>query len=368
MRQTTFSSPTTGSVDYPNAVAFMYSRQPVIVRCSLPDDTPVTATVTCESNGGTTYTETRKLKGGRAEFDISRIMQVLAEDTDVILGRLLNASPSLAELFSLEVQVGGVTVLTALGGIQAMHGALDAGETYGGPTSRRLFLNYPQTICMWQEPHGRFEFELDGNWCQPEFVEGGTRCREVNIVAALPDSVVAALPKGRAVSGTTTWYNGIEEGQAAMQPTRDVTFYPDSTPRGRGAYLRWLNRRGEVSYWLFEKAELETISAVNETFERYYEGDPGEPVGQTFMNPEKRNYAEAQRQTIAASRLTSEEFDDLCSLLVSPVVELLDDTKDRWHRVNVEPGSITKKNKRLTPKVYNFDAVITLATRNVVRL
>lgn len=368
MRHLAFTTPHQGSVGYPNRIAFMYSRQPVVVQCDAPNDSTITAKVTCETNGGASYTETRKLHEGRAEFDISRIMQTLAPGPDSLTERLLQSGPSLGEVFSLEVQLAGTTILTEQNGIHALYGALDAGEEYGQKTTRRLFLNYPQTINMWEEPHGRFEFKLAGEWFTPEYVEGGASCREVDILETAYGIPLASLQNGWTVTGSTTWYSAIKDGEVTMQPLRAIVLVPDLAPRGCGAYLRWLNRRGEMSYWLFDKVQLETVSAVAETFQRYYEGDPVEPVDQIYRNAEKRTYDETRRQTISAARLTGEEFDDLCSLMTSPVVEMLDDTEDVWHRVNVEAGTQAKNNKRSTPKVYSFDAIITLPKRNVIRL
>lgn len=367
MRHTTFSSPTYGAVDYPNAVAFMYSRQPVIIACDLPDNTLVTAKVTCTSKNNASYSETRKLKDQRAEFDISRIMQVLAGDPDEIMRRLDYAAPSLAELFALEIQVAGEIVMTTED-IQALHGALDAGEVYGAPATIRWFMNYPQTINMWKEPHGRFELEMAGIWYQPEFAEGGPRCREVNIAAQLPEETLDILRNASVVLGSTTWFNVIEDGLASMQPIRSIILRPDNTPRGCGLYLRWLNRRGEISYWLFDKVQQETIAAVNEAFERYYGGDPATPVDNAFRNPEKRSYVETRRQTLVTTGLTGEEFDDLCDLQVSPVVEMLGEDGTLWHRVNVDAGTQSRRNRRDTPRLHDFEISITLPKRNTVQL
>ena len=68
------------AISYPNEVAFMYSRQPVIIKSAKdPGDLVVSIAVTCRDTN-TSYRERRSFHNSVAEFDISRIMQLLATD------------------------------------------------------------------------------------------------------------------------------------------------------------------------------------------------------------------------------------------------------------------------------------------------
>ncbi|MBQ2016738.1 MAG: hypothetical protein II207_07030 [Clostridia bacterium] len=372
MRSIEITQPEAGRVEYPDALAFMYSRQPVIIQCGSTANYDVAVTVTCETSSAAAYTEKRRMHKGRAEFDISRIMQTLSRELDTLLQRIdYTKSVSTAEVFSLTVRVGSKIVLDLQDGIQAMHGALDAGELYGiKPLTRRLFLNYPQTINMWEDSRGDFRIQLGGESFTPDAGEQGAKCKEVNFMQAITGDALAKLQSGVTVSGTTTWWLAVRDGSASAMQKRSITLVPDNTPRKCGAYLRWLNRYGGISYWLFDRETLETASSVRETFARHYEGNPAAPVQGTYMNPEKRNYEETRTQTISASNLSKDEHDELCSLLTSPLVEMLEDsaTETKWYRVNVEAGSLSQKNKRNTPKLYEFEAALTLPKRNVARL
>lgn len=367
MRNQQITVPEAGIIQYPNAVAFMYSRQPIIVQCGNTGNYEVTVAVTCSTNGYTTYTEKRRLLKGRAEFDISRIMQLLARDTDKLLQGLDYTNGScLAEAFSIQVMIGNNAVLDTT--CQALHGALDAGETYGAKTTRRLFLNYPQSINMWIEFFGTFNVKLGDTWYTPEYLKGGPDCREVNFMGFIDGSVLTALKNGLPVDGAISWLYGIKKGVATHQQLADITLVPDNSPAGCGTYLRWLNRRGEVSYWRFDNLQIETAGAVEDTFSRYYAGDPTEPVQSVYTNEDKRNYEETRRQTLTATGVSDEEFDDLCSLQVSPVVEMLGADGASWYRVNVDAGTQARKNRRNTPKLHDFEISITLPKRNTVKL
>lgn len=417
MRVQQITSPQAGTIHYPNAIAFMYSRQPVIVECGNAN-VYVAVTVTCETNERKSYTESRRLLGGRAEFDISRIMQNLARDVDDVLQRLdYENGACLAEVFSLDITIGSTKVLSLQNGIQALYGALDAAEVYGQKTTRRLFLNYPQTINVWKDALGAFNTTLSGIQSTPPYATDSALCREVCPQGFLSASLLSALRSGIALTGTTTWLYRIQEGVQSTQQTRGITLLPDDTPRGCGVFLRWLNRRGEVSYWRFDKTQIETAGAVSESFRRHYEGDPAAPERQVFRNEDKRNYEEQRRMGISATGLSEEEFEDLCSLLTSPVVEMLyiaeeytslglvvnggtartvGDTvvdghdagteltsldggaaqpaqmhysqEDRWIRVNVDGGTQGRKNKWNTPRLHDFETTITLLQRNTAKL
>lgn len=379
MRQTTFTSPEAGVVEYPNAVAFMYSRQPVIVQCG-SGSLQASVTVTCDTNGGASYTETRRLYQGRAEFDISRIMQILAPGPDRLLERMNGTTDApMCEVFSLAVEVEGVTVLDLQKDIQAMYGALDAGEAYGGAVTRKLYRHYPQTLPVWRNIYGQYYFRIGLQTFTPTSSAGPELCRAVTLADVPWQEATGGLILSDGVPelARTSLRYRLQDGKEDLATYRIVKLLPDSTPRGRGVYLRWLSRSGEVLYWLFDRQDLETVATVAETFRRHYEGDPATPADGSFRNEEKCSYTEARRLTISAKDLSAEQFDDLCSLLTSPVVDMYYEpeehtgyaqTGDVWMRVNVEPGTQSRRNSRGTPKLHTFEASLVLPRRNTVQL
>lgn len=413
MRTINITQPCSGAIQYPNSVAFMYSRQPVVLRCDTTQPLKVEVSVSCSTNGGKTHTETRYLRDGYAELDLSRIFQMTARDVDSFLERVdyaTGSGRSLAEVFSVSVKIGGTSVLSLTDEIQGLYGALDAAEVYGSASRLRHFVNYPQTVNVWKDVLGSFSAKVGDNTVALAYnAEDKGRCREVSLQEILGAQSLAGPID-------ISWLYRIQEGAQSQQNTRRITLVPDATPFGAGAYLRWLNRRGEVAYWHFDKAELETSGDVSETFGRFLSGDPSAPENGTYRNSEKRNYGESRRLGLVTSKLSEEEFDELCSLLSSPVVEMLyvaeeyqslglrfdggtatsidyqasvatdaqgADTIDggaaaeaalvspeqlRWLRVNVDGGSQARSMKRTTPKLHDFQISITLIERNTAQL
>ena len=368
MRQQQITTPEAGFVEYPNKIAFMYSRQPVIVQCGDSDTYPVAVTVTCDTNGGASYTERRRLHKGRAEFDISRIMQLLAQGPDTLLERLNAGDASLAEIFSITVKIADTVAFTLERGIQALYGALDAGEVYGKSASVRIYTNYPQTVNIWRGSQTA-PFTIAVNNKQHTIEKDATApdCCELDIKTLLGDDWGKIQKAGQTIA-LTSWQSRLENGQAILNPIRGLTLVPDNTPAGCGTYLRWLNRRGEVSYWHFDNAQLETAGAVAESFGRYYEGDPSTPSNGGFKNEDKRNFEETRRQTLTSTGVTDAEFETLCDLQVSPVVEMLGKDGTLWHRVNVDAGTQSRRNRRDTPRLHDFEISITLPKRNTIQL
>ena len=426
MRTTTLTTPRSVRIDYPNSIAFMYSRQPVIVTFpgGASDVESVTATVTCKSTGRT-YSESRTPYDSRADFDISRIMQLLAPDVDLLFQRLdHNAGRSLSEAFTLSVSYratnGNVQGIITEAGITAMYGALDAGEIYGAHNQRRLWVNFPQTFNLWTDEQGDTAFVLSDAYIYPDTVGAGP-CWECDLIGAMLDAgdlenFRKMLP-GRTLHNIgLTWRTRIEKGVEVPEEFRTVTLVPDYSKPGDGTYLRWLNRRGEVSYCLFKNSELRVTSAVDNNFSKYYEGDPTVPVSGAYTNSQKADYREARELILGAAGLSFDEFEDVCDLATSPLIERLmpdvpeEDTDvqvvydggtagtdsgvvvdseagdemavyggkaapDRleaaqyvWQRVTVAAGSYSRNIRRRTPNGQDVEIVIELPERNTIKL
>ena len=318
-------------IDYPNHIAFMYSRQPVIVTfiSGAAGVTSVDVKLTCTTTGRT-HTESRAPYSSRLEFDLSRIMQLLATDVDEITKRIDYApGQGLSEPFSLEVSYTASNTTTQLlkEGIVGMYGALDQGEIYGKHTQRRLWVNFPQTFNLWRDSDGAVQFMVDGEGFVPE-LSAADSCYECSLMDTLNDyeesGLINALKRG--IPPQTfglSFLSRIEDGAETPQDLRAITLIPDLSRRLDGTYLRWLNRRGEMSYWLFMNSKLRVTSAVADNFVRYYQGDPTIPEGSIFQNPQKASYREAREMVLGAVGLSLEEFEDLCDLATSPVVERL---------------------------------------------
>lgn len=376
MRRTTktLTTPILGTftIWYPNSVAFMYSPQVVNVQLAATGATAasgkIKATVT-HTASGRSYTETRGLFQLEAHFDISRIMQLLAPDVDTVLQRLDYATgQSLSEAFTLALEYEsalGSTATVLEAAITGMYGALDAGESYGVPMQRRLWLNYPQTFNMWDSVDEGVMITTEDEDCYPT-VAGGAPCYECAFLPQIDADLVRTFRPGilrRDVS--ISWFARVENGTESAQQMSQLYLLPDDGKDG--VYLRWLNRRGEVSYWLFTPSQSRVTSAARSSFTRYYDGDPATPQGGVYVNPMKADFREARELVLGATGLSIEEHEDLCSLATSPAVEMLVGD-GLWQRVNVTAGTFPRNIRRDTPSLQDLEFTIELPERNTVTL
>ena len=383
MRSTTTT--TTGQslkIEYPNRVAFMYSPQ--LVRVSGEGTGSATLTVNLTHlESRRVYSETRAFYGGAVEFDISRAMQLLAPDVDELFRRLdYSLGQSLAESFALALTYtsGNATKrILSIDDIKAMYGALDQGETYGEDLQRRLWFDLPQTFNLW-DADGDVYFSFTEVDVYPDLGEGGLDCYECGLVDALyangEDHIINRIKQGQPVQVGMTFRTAIADGSEKAQGHRKLTLKPEFGTAADGTYLRWLNRRGEVSYWLFTNSQVRVTSAANDGFERHYNGDPSIPVSNSYVNRHKADFREAREMVIGAVGLSLAEYEDLCSLATSPLVERFtknawdspDNTKWTWQRVNVTAGTYSRNIRRQTPSLQDLEFMIELPERNTIKL
>ena len=410
---------------YPNSVAFMYSPQKVEVQRAAVGTSGKAAVTVTHTESGRSYTEKRGFFNNVATFDISRIMQLLAPDVDQLFQRLdYETGQSLSEAFALQIDYiaadGTTQTLHTVNDITALYGALDQGEIYGEHTQRRLWRNFPQTFNLWKDAKGEVAFVLEDAYIHPDTKDGAPcfECDLIGTMEAIGDSAgLAEILPGRAMRDVgLTWLKRVENGAEIDEEFRTITLIPEDCKSGDGTYLRWLNRRGEVSYWLFKNSQIRTTSAVADSFERYYEGDPSAPVAGSYINTKKADYREARELVLGAVGLSRDEYEDLCDLATSPLVERLmpsvpeEDTEVDivydgghaktnsdiivesganqdtevdggnartgrktaapyvWQRVNVAAGTYSRNIRRQTPSRQELEFIIELPERNTVKL
>lgn len=365
----------TGSVRLPNAYAvFMYSPFPIIVEsASLAS---VDLYVYCYNNGRS-HTETRSFYNGQAEFDLARIAQLLAPDVDEVFQMGVTQDGDVSPYANLEFELGtpdGEVLLTKR--LAGIYGALDQTEArFTGKPSRRVWLNYPQTLQLWRDISDELLVSgplVDGDWYPS--ITGDAAMYEMGLwyhvaQASQASELYEHLKSGRSADvALSCLFGGTDT--VASQNYYELTLVPDLAPRGEGTYLRWLHRDGTFGYWLFQNGALKTDAARGLSFARHIDGNPAEPVELLYRNRSRADFTEARQMSLGTLAGSAEEYEYLCGLVTSPVVDRLVTVKgkDRWQRVNVVPGSYSRSMRRDTPNGQLFELAIELPQRNTITL
>lgn len=365
-----------GSVQIPNALAiYMYSPFPVIVTSLVQKSVTLTL---YNAATGMSHSETRQLRLGKCEFDIARTAQILAPDVDDVFRMNLSQDDEAAPYtkVKLELSAQDGTILLTLT-LFCVYGAQDQAEGRFMPQTRRFFVNYPQTLQVWKDSHD--EILLSGDYITNDFsptlslLSSADAMVEMDLMLHLRGSGGTSLQKAL-LSGKTAdieascRFGGFDT--LTSQDYYELRLVPDLAPRGTGTFLRWLHRDGTFGYWHFENGAMTTGSGVRSAFRRHIDGNPAEPVSGAYRNGAKADFSESRQMALGTKCETSEEFDYLCGLVTSPVVERLIEVNgaDRWQRVNVVPGSYARNMRFDTPSIQPFELAIELPQRNTVSL
>lgn len=387
-----FSGAYDGFVHYISSPVFIYSPAPVIVEMpDAPEGYPYTLTLT-NQNTGQSYSEKRLIHNGEAHFEISRILQHLMS---VEVADVFSASRGkLGAYDSFHMAVTEVEDRTTYDFyFHAIYGALDQLEGFSDihasdeATPRRLWVNYPQTVRLQRSGMDDFYIQLaDGYKVYPSGVSDEYVYYEVDLMHDLLDIPVnEALYVWRGFLEGRTQTIGLSSNCSVSRvdgshyirdyPTY-VRFIPDLSPVGCGTYLRWLHRDGSFGYWLFKNGDLAVSSKADAKFTRTILDNPAEPShGDTpyvfDRNPSRGDFSEARTLSLGTCVNNQEEFDYLCGLATSPVVDryLVDeDGEAAWQRVNILPGSYSRSRRFDTPSRRAFEISIELPQRNTIKL
>ena len=383
-RQVTLTGKTrnyTLEVILPDTPVFLYSPQALTVRNVGQTSGASQVRLTLTGAQGS-HTETRTMYNDVASFEMSRVMQLVTPDIDDIPARLADNGSLYDEVtFDLDFIAGDTgesfVPITGIDGLSCfcLHGALDQLETYGDNEPRRMWLNCPQTFNLWRTPGDEDAFvSVKGIEASVAFPQ---ECAEVDlrIIREQLELAGADLDKifipGIPVDMDLSLRNRVAEGQVSARGRRVFTVTPDDSKPADGVYLRWLDRRGEMGYWLLTGSEIEYTASADQSFSRYYDGNPAAPRSGSYINGQKADFREARTMALSATGLSPEEYDYLCGLATSPLVERLvgpEGTEEQWQRVNIAPSTHSRSIRRRTPRLYDFEVAIELPERNTVKL
>ena len=386
----TESGRTIGTLSYISSLAFMYSRVPLLLSFLRPTGR-VTVTVTNQDTGES-FQETRSTYNNKASFDLSRIMLYLAPDATSLLSES-RAGLAACTAFSVSLSIGSVEAWSLP--FVGIYGALNANEFYRynseglrGPVNRRLWVNFPQTFQIQNDENDEFYYQTEaGPKIYPERLNSDNFAYEdylVQSLSALSDddidanSLLLQLKAGKYQTvglSTDRAINAQAEVVGGNAPFW-LRLHPDLTRRDATdvTYLRWLQRDGSIGYWLFRSGELQTTSEEAASFQRYNENPNVSSYWDDFLhfdgNQLHADYAETRTLYLSAEIRNRDEFEYLCGLLTSPVVDRLVDseTHEGWERVNIMPSSQCLSLRRDTPFSRTLELAIQLPRRDTIKL
>ena len=390
MRQDTFTyNRVTGSVQYISALAFLYSRVPLLIQ--VPKTSGTVRITVSNSDTGESFSEIRALHNNVATFDLSTIMRAIAPDATSLLSESRAGLAAFAS-FEVSLNVGGIEVWSRP--FVGIYGALNANESYryntagkASPVSRRLWVNFPQTFAIQRDEKDEFYYQTEaGVKLYPEDLDSDNFEYENNLVRSLsilsdydPEAnrLLLQLKSGNAETV------GLSTDRAINAQAEDVgalpfwlRLQPDLTPRDASGvtYLRWLQRDGSIGYWLCRNGELQTSASTDSSFQRYNENPNVSSYWDDFLhfdgNPLLADYSETRTMNLSAEIRNRDEFEYICGLLTSPVVDRLIDSEgaDAWERVNIVPSSQGLSLRRDTPFTRTLELAIQLPPRDTIKL
>lgn len=379
-----------GTVTYISPVAFMYSQVPLTVR--MPRGArSVRIEVECQDTGES-FEEIRALYNTVARFDLSKIMQYLAPDVTSLLSEQRNGLGAYAA-FTITLYINSTEVWSGVW--KGIYGALNANESYrfnseglGGPVNRRLWVNFPQTFAIQRDNNDEFYYQTEaGVRLYPEDLNTDNFEYENNLVHSLsllseydPDANSLLLQLKAGIAQTVGLSTDLAINAQAEVVEGNAPFWlrlhPDLTRRDAPGvtYLRWLQRDGSIGYWLFRSGEQQTAVKEAASFRRYSDNPNVPSYWDDFLhfdgNPLRADYTETRTLNLSAEIYNRDEYEYLCGLLTSPVVDRLVDSEghDGWERVNIVPSSQGLSLRRDTPFRRTIELAIQLPQRDTIKL
>lgn len=375
-----------GTLSYISQLAFMFSRVPLLLAFNRAIGK---ITVTVESQDtGESFQETRSAYNNKASFDLSKIMQYLAPDPSSLLHEERNGLAAYA-MFNVSLSIGSTEVWSMP--FVGIYGALNANEAYrfngaNNPVNRRLWVNFPQTVQIQRDNDDAFYYQTEsGVKLYPDGLDIDERAYEndlMHTIALMSDNVADRLLRQLRAGNAQTV--GLSNALAISAQAEVVggnapfwlRLHPDLTRRDATGvtYLRWLQRDGSIGYWLFRSGELQTTSEEAASFQRYNANPNVSSYWDDFLhfdgNQLHADYAETRTLNLSAEIRNRDEFEYLCGLLTSPVVDRLVDseTHEGWERVNIMPSSQGLSLRRDTPFSRTLELAIQLPRRDTIKL
>lgn len=318
MRTATFE--TTGSITYPDEVAFCFNP----IRITIHTQNSITVKVEAD---GISFTDTRVPISGSVEIDISMYVRLMF---NVDGKSLVNSKQVSVTVSTSDDEFSFI--------LNAIWGALNIGDVFNGSRTVRWFKNYPFTFSLYASANASATIRCDGS--SYSALELKTGINHLNLSELCnPDSFVEIILDDR------------NEGSVSVfDVTFDFTFGKIGGATNRivvdcsncGIYLRWIDRHGFYQYYLFTVGDMVTdSSAEGEKMNEVYDDSKYSYFGVS------RYQGKSIERTVkaCATLVDADTIDMLMTILSSPLVDIY--TDGMWIPVNISSGSFTRNLNHL---------------------
>lgn len=174
------------------------------------------------------------------------------------------------------------------------------------------------------------------------------------------------------VPGSAMFLYSSPKGSFSISLDLDVR---DCEPKAGDVYVRWLDKHGELSYWMLHRhSETKTTTMA--------ESRKALPLDERFVDDMVMDNAvvaeyDSKSELVAFSGFVEKwEYDLLLTMTDAPFVDMLDmgeyinEGVIRWHRIHVKPGSFAENQNNVADNMTNrqFVATFILPEQNHIRL
>lgn len=358
-------------VTYPEAYIFAHSRHTYIDIDHLNDidgypeiGSKVTMTVT-DRTTSRSYSETRRIdQNGKAVFDIGRFLQVFMDETlkdDCEFDYSSNSKMVSCHEVAASLTFGSSQFWTET--FEVVNGADEITDNWwDGQRRIRWWYNFPFT----------FDFR---NIDEANVQKNGGASLTVNMPHVTPDphsySRIRVNPKYFGNNNTslmvwTTGGIGFLDGSFSYTKQNSVLLSGiGCVPSEKYLYLRWLNRHGELSYWLFYRDSVSRKTKENDSVRSYVKDERIGPDG-TIDNSLLRTLELESEIKGFTDALDGNDYEIVRQIFAAPFVDLyLPDQSVRlnkavWKRLNIKAGTYQEELRHSDAYTVDRHVIITL--------
>lgn len=357
-------------VTYPEPYVFAHSRHTYIRLDHFDDNShaPVNAAlIDCtilDVNSGTIYTESKYTdKQGKATFDIGRILQIMMDGTlhdDAAFDYTDDSKMVAAKQVQISMSHQGTTFFAS--DIETVNGADEATDNWWYRDRRlRWWCNYPFT----------FDFR---NTDEATITINGGISTVGPIPMVTPDTMnysrIRINPKAITESAKSLDVfirrgMGFVLGSFSDNKRNTVTLVGDDCELAKDKiYLRWLNRHGELSYWLFGRQSLQRKMKSTDSHRAYAKDDIFDDHD-TCDSGLLRTITSEGELVAYSGALDGIDYEIVRQLFTAPFVDMLlpefssVDTP-AWQRVHVKAETQTEILRHSDDNTFNRQVTITL--------